>query len=120
VKAGEFSLVYVTTDDLEEAKALAHDVVGEGLAACANVLPDVTPVFRVDDDVAEESGAAFLVLTREGLVEQAVRFIEERHSAECPCILTVAVSGGNRAFLDWMHWETAETAPRPSSECDGD
>jgi len=120
VRAGEFSLIYVTAEDLEEARTLAYAVVGEGLAACANVIPDITPVFRVNDEVAEEAGAGFLAMTRTDLVAQAVRFIEERHGAECPCILCVAVSGGNAAFLDWMRWETAEMAPRSLPERDGD
>jgi periplasmic divalent cation tolerance protein len=112
VTADEFSLLYVTTDDVEEATVLARAVVAEGLAACANVLPDVMPVFRIDDEVAEAPGAAFLVMTRAALVARAMHFLEEHHRAECPCILALGVTGGNAAFLDWMRWETAETAPR--------
>jgi uncharacterized protein involved in tolerance to divalent cations len=76
VTSDEFSLLYVTTDDVEEATALARVVVAAGLAACANVLPDVMPVFRIDDEVAAAPGAAFLVMTRAGLVARAVQFLE--------------------------------------------
>ena len=47
-------IVFVTTPGKEPALALARQVVEESLAACGNVIPNVTSVFRWDEKVNVE------------------------------------------------------------------
>ena len=46
--------VFVTAPGRESALALARQVVEESLAACGNVIPNVTSVFRWEKKVKEE------------------------------------------------------------------
>ncbi|SLN45185.1 divalent-cation tolerance protein CutA [Oceanibacterium hippocampi] len=102
-------LLYVTTADAEEARSIGRAAVEAGLAACANVLPAMTSIYRWQGAV-EEAGEAVLILkTRAALVAAATDLIRERHSYDLPCVVALPIVGGNRGFLDWI---VAETGPR--------
>ena len=103
-----YSLIYITAADTEEAKALGRALVEARLAACANVLPGIVPIFRWEGEVQEGSEAALIVKTRTELVERVVALIKERHSYDCPCVVALPIEAGNPAFLDWIAEETAE------------
>lgn len=101
-------LVYVTASSRDEALAIARAVVGERLAACANVLPPITSVFRWDGAAQEETETALLLKTRADLVERVSDRVRALHSYTCPCVVALPVTGGNPAFLDWIAEETRD------------
>ena len=101
-----YSLVYVTAGDLAEAKSLGRALVEARLAACANVLPGIVPIFRWEGEVQEGSEAALIAKTRTDLVEQVIELVKERHSYDCPCVVALPIEKGNPAFLDWIAEET--------------
>jgi len=98
--------VYVTTKDEAEAKMIARAVVGERLAACANVFGSIDSVYWWQGRVCEEKEAALLLKTSAENKTGLIRRIKELHSYECPCVVCLPIADGNRDFL---HWITAET-----------
>ncbi|MEE8188173.1 MAG: divalent-cation tolerance protein CutA [Kiloniellales bacterium] len=103
-----YSLIYITAADTEEAKALGRALVEARLAACANVLPGIVPIFRWEGAVQEGSEVALIAKTRTDLVDRVVALVKERHSYDCPCVVALPIENGNPAFLDWIAAETAE------------
>ncbi|MEE8505723.1 MAG: divalent-cation tolerance protein CutA [Kiloniellales bacterium] len=101
-----YSLIYITAADAEEAKALGRALVEARLAACANVLPGIVPIFWWEGEVQEGSEAALIAKTRTDLVEQVIELVKERHSYDCPCVVALPIEKGNPAFLDWIAEET--------------
>ncbi|MCP5373526.1 MAG: divalent-cation tolerance protein CutA [Hyphomicrobiales bacterium] len=103
-------LIYITAASAEEALALGRALVGERLAACANVWPAITSVYRWQGAVQEDGEVALIVKTRAALVDRVSARVRDLHSYDCPCVVAVPISGGNPAFLDWIAAETADTA----------
>lgn len=99
-------LVYVTAPTRDVALSLARAVVGERLAACANVLPGVTSVYWWDGKVNEDPEAVLVAKTRAELVEPLVERIRALHPYDCPCVVALPIEAGNPAFLDWIAAET--------------
>ncbi len=99
--------VYVTAGSLDEAKLIARTVIGERLAACANILENVISVFNWDGAVKEESEVAMILKTRRDLVTALAARIEQIHSYECPCITAHDIVAGHGGFLGWITSETA-------------
>lgn len=100
--------VYVTAAGAEEAKTIARAVVAERLAACANILDGAVSVFRWEGKLAEEREAVLVLKStadRLGALEARIRAL---HSYATPCIVALPVTGGSRAYLDWV---VAETRP---------
>ncbi len=56
----------------------------------------------------QEAGETILIAkTRKSLVEALTMRVRELHDYDCPCIVSLAIDGGNPAFLDWIEAETA-------------
>ena len=98
-------LLYMTAGDREEALVLARMLVGERLAACANVLGAAASVFRWEGAVQEESEVVLVAKTVEDRVEAAARRVREMHSYDSPCVVALPISGGDAAFLAWVQEE---------------
>ncbi len=94
--------VFVTAPGRDSALAIARQVVEESLAACGNLIPNVTSVFRWDEKVTEEEEVLLILKTSESRAEALVARIAELHSYEVPEILTLPVSGGSEAYLEWV------------------
>lgn len=99
-------LVYLTAPNRDEALALARTVVGERLAACANLLGDITSVYWWDGRLNEDREVALILKTRADLVEVLTARLRELHSYTCPCVVALPIVSGNPAFLDWIAVET--------------
>lgn len=102
----ETRLIYVTAPSRDEALRLARLLVEERLVACANVLGPITSVYWWDGKLNESSEVALLLKTRATLVEAVTARIRRIHPYDCPCVVSLAVDGGNPAFLEWIVAET--------------
>ena len=98
--------VYVTAADEAEAKQLGHQLVDERLAACANILPGATSIFRWEGKIEEASEAVLILKTTELRLERLIERTKSLHSYDCPCIEALPVVEGNRDFLEWVVRET--------------
>ena len=99
-------LLYITAGDREEALAIGRALVGERLAACANILGGIVSVYRWEGAVAEDEEVALVAKTTRDRVDAAVARVRALHSYDCPCIISLPVTGGNPAFLAWLREET--------------
>ena len=99
-------LLYVTAKDELEAKMIAKTVVGERLAACANMLGSIDSVYWWQGRVCEDNEVALLLKTSAGRKSELIHRIKELHSYECPCVVCLPIADGNRDFLNWIAAET--------------
>jgi Uncharacterized protein involved in tolerance to divalent cations len=99
-------LVYATASSAEEARSIASTVVGERLAACANILPSVQSIYWWDGKMETAGETALILKTRQDLSNRLIDRIRGLHSYDCPCIVAIRVTQGNPAFLDWISRET--------------
>ncbi len=99
--APEVVLVLVTAPPAE-GPGLARTLVDEGLAACVNLLPEVTSVYRWKGQVHEDGETLLIAKTsREGSAA-LIRRVEEVHSYDVPECIVIPVTSGLPAYLDWV------------------
>jgi len=99
-------LIYMTASSAEEARKIGRTLVEERLAACANILGDMTSIYRWEDTVQEDREVALIAKTTAAHVPRIIERVKALHSYECPCVVAVPISAGNPAFLDWIEAET--------------
>ncbi|MFQ5890004.1 MAG: divalent-cation tolerance protein CutA [Gemmatimonadota bacterium] len=95
-------VVLLTGPDLATLRRIGRSVVAEKLAACVNVVPAVTSVYRWQGEIMEEGeGLAILKTTRSALsaLEDRVR---ELHPYEVPEFLALPVVTGAEEYLEWV------------------
>lgn len=103
-------LVWSTVGDAESARRLADGVVRAGLAACVNIGPPVTSVFRWESGSDHAAGAAvqaeseilLLIKTSVAAYPALERHLRQEHPYELPEIIAVPVTHGLAAFRQWI------------------
>lgn len=103
-------LVYITVPDGETAHRLGEAVVGEGLAACVNILPGMESIYRWQGQVERSRELVVLAKTRATAFPALRDRIVALHPYEVPCIVAIPVQDGLPAYLDWLAAESRGTA----------
>jgi len=98
--------VYVTAADEAEAEKIAGTVVGERLAACANLLGVIQSVYWWEGKVCEGEEIALVLKTSKARKAELIARIKELHSYDCPGIVCLPIADGNPDFLEWIRQET--------------
>ncbi len=100
-----FLLFYVTHPDEETAHRVSGHLLGQRLAACANVFP-IASAYRWRGAMAQEGEWVSIIKTRSDLEDRVEAEIRKTHPYEVPCILRFEV----RANDDYEAWIAGETA----------
>lgn len=110
-------LVLSTAPDEGTALALARALVEARLAACVNVLPGATSVYRWEGAVQAEREWLLVMKARRDAVPALAERVAALHPYDVPEVVAAPVLGGLDAYLRWV---AAETAPPPGDPGRGD
>ena len=103
------ALVVVTTTETEaDAERLARLLVEAELAACAQVLPRMTSIYRWQGNIEQSGETLLLIKTTRAAYVRLEAAIKQNHSYETPEIIVLPVEAGSEAYLNWL-----ETSVRP-------
>ena len=103
--------VFVTAPERESALALARQVVEESLAACGNVIPNVTSVFHWAEKVNVEEEVLLILKTSAVKGPALIARVAELHTYEVPEVLSLRVEDGFGPYLDWVVECTSVKSP---------
>ena len=70
----------------------------------------MTAIYAWDGTIHEDEEVVAVIKTRRSLGEAVVRAVCDEHPYDNPAAITIEVSGGSRAYLDWL---AAGTRPEP-------
>jgi periplasmic divalent cation tolerance protein len=98
----EHLVVLVTITGADAAVQLGRQLVEERLAACVQVSPEGTAIYRWQDELYVDSQAQLVIKTTSALWERLRTRICALHPDEVPEILALPVVDGLPAYLSWM------------------
>jgi periplasmic divalent cation tolerance protein len=107
VASGKVLMVFITTSNRREAVRIAEAAVGKRLAACANLVPSVTSIFRWKGRTQRTRETLLVLKTSARRYRALEQLVDSMHSYEVPEIVAVSVEHGLRPYLGWVHSETA-------------
>ena len=96
------SVVYMTAGSMDEAARIGKALVQRRLAACVNIIDGMRSFFEWDGSLQDDREVVMIAKTRSSRVAEMIDAVKALHSYDCPCIIELSVTGGNRAFLDWI------------------
>lgn len=100
-----YSLIYITTSEIQESKFIAKKLLEERLVACTNIIPQINSMYLWKGDIEVDNESILIAKTREDKVKQVIQRVRELHSYETPCILHLEVKKGSEEYLGWMDSE---------------
>lgn len=94
--------VLLSTCPQEKAEELATFLVESNLAACVNIVPLVTSVYRWEGKLQKEPESLLVIKCPKSTAKAAVEALVEKHPYDVPEVLVLATKGGNPHYLAWV------------------
>lgn len=95
-------LYYTTFSSKAEAEELVEILLKEELIACANILPEVTSLFRFNGEVKKTSETVAILKSDQKALEKIREVYKLKHSYDTPCLLALDIVNGDPDFLSWL------------------
>lgn len=102
-----------TCESKREALRIAQTLVEERLAACVNLIPGVTSVYRWQGKVHEHGEILLLIKSTRDGVKRLTKRLRELHSYQVPEVVTLASVGGNPKYEAWVNESVGSGKRRP-------
>ncbi len=113
-----YLVVLVTIADVEAGVALGRTLVEEALAACVQVIPGGTAIYRWGGEINVDQQAQLIIKTRRLVWPCLWERILELHDDAVPEILALSVADGLPTYLRWLDDATTPCwlAEQPQTE----
>ncbi|XP_040298587.1 protein CutA [Bufo bufo] len=101
-KPGSISAAYVTCPNETVAKDIARGLVERKLAACVNIIPQVTSIYEWKGKIEEDSEILLMIKTRSSKVPALTEYVRSVHPYEVCEVISVPIEQGNAPYLSWV------------------
>ena len=95
-------VVLSTVAGAEDAERIARAVVERGLAACVNVLPQVTSIYRWKGALERDEERLLVMKTTADRFEALRQAVVELHPYEVPEVIALRIQAGHEPYLAWL------------------
>lgn len=104
----EYCIILNTTSNIDEAKKIAYALVENKLAACVNIIPQITSIYGWKGDVWEDGENLLVIKTQKNNFEDIKVQINRLHSYELPEVIMLDIKDGSKNYLNWITKETLQ------------
>jgi len=99
--------VLVTCPNRRVAETVGQAAVEERLAACANIIPGLTSIYRWEGELCRDREVLVIMKTRRPHFQALARRVRALHPYSVPEIIALPVAVGSPAYLNWVAESTA-------------
>jgi periplasmic divalent cation tolerance protein len=94
--------IVLTTFGVGQGEVVGRVLVDEQLAACVNVLPAMTSIYRWQGAVQQEAEEQMVIKTTADRLGDLETRLRELHPYEMPEFLVITADAGSEAYLKWV------------------
>ena len=98
-----FQLVLTTCPDEQVAKLIATHLVKEKLAACVNILPNVTSIYYWQNELQCDNEVQLLIKTNSEKFTLLNTRINELHPYDVVEVIALNIQQGDNQYLNWIN-----------------
>lgn len=116
-------VVITTTENFTDAERLARELVARELAACVQIIPSMTAIYRWQGKLEQANEALLLIKTTRGNYDALAAAIQSLHSYETPEIIALPATEIAADYLAWLRASVKssplndpQTSPASSSD----
>lgn len=104
----QLTVTYVTTPDEQTAKEIAHKLVTSKLAACVNILPQITSIYKWEDKVNEDHEAMMIIKSTATATDALIKFVRENHPYSVAEVISMPIVNCNEPYMEWVRKSVEE------------
>lgn len=97
-----YQITLCTCPDKNTAEKIAHLLVNDKLAACVNIVPGITSVYRWQEQTESAQEYLLLIKANKSSYPAIETTIKKHHPYELPEIIAVPVENGLPEYLHWI------------------
>lgn len=100
------TVTLVTCATPREARRIARALVTGRLAACVNIVPGVTSIYRWEGKIERGREVLLVIKSRAALSRRLVARVRALHSYKVPEVVTLPIASGDPDYLRWVREST--------------
>ncbi|XP_030051174.1 protein CutA isoform X3 [Microcaecilia unicolor] len=100
--SGTHSAAFITCPNDTVAKEIARGIVEKKLAACVNIVPQITSIYEWKGKIEEDSEVLMMIKTRSSKVPALTEFVRSVHPYEVAEVISLPIDQGNPPYLKWV------------------
>ncbi|MHB1022125.1 MAG: divalent-cation tolerance protein CutA [Acidobacteriaceae bacterium] len=104
-ESSSLRIAFTTAANKAEAERIAHALLESHLAACVNLLENVSSMYRWQGKVEQAMEVMLWIKTDLRHLQAVQQTVSRLHSYELPEFLVLPIAGGSDAYLGW--WQQA-------------
>jgi periplasmic divalent cation tolerance protein len=97
-----YQLVFTTCPNEEVAKIIATCLVSERLAACVNIVPNITSIYSWEDKIQCDTEVQLLIKTTKSKFAKVKTKVNELHPYDVVEIIALNIQQGDTDYLNWI------------------
>ncbi|NIO21434.1 MAG: divalent cation tolerance protein CutA [Candidatus Aenigmarchaeota archaeon] len=101
-----YIVVFITCPDIKEAKKVSDVLLGERMAACVNIIPNLKSYFWWTGKIHNANEVLIVAKTKQKLLRKLVKTVKNNHQYENPEIIALPIVGGSKDYIQWIEEET--------------
>lgn len=95
-------IVLITAQDQKQAEQISKILVGEHLAACVNIVPQIHSMYWWKGKIETAKEVLLIVKTEKSILKQLIKKVKAIHSYSVPEIVALPIDAGNPDYLKWI------------------
>ena len=99
------SVILCTVPDATTANDLAKLILKHHLAACINIIPQITSIYYWNNQLEQAQEQQLLIKTSSHCFEKLCKLLIAHHPYENPEIIELPITNSSPAYLTWIQKE---------------
>lgn len=104
-----FQVLLCTCPDQNSARLIANTLLTKKLAACINMIPNITSIYEWEGKIVEETEIQLLIKTQAKLFNTINDEIIRIHPYDTPEVIAIDITQGNPDYMHWLNKVTTQT-----------
>ncbi len=96
------SVISTTVDSIEAAEELATYLVEHRLAACVQIIPGITSIYKWQNKIQKGEEYLLQIKTRRTHIQKTIACLAERHPYDTPENIATPVEIAAKDYTEWV------------------